>query len=101
MSEEKRRFKATIAGRSYTIIGTRPDEHMKVVAETVNEQLKQISNMSKDLDPERRAILMAINAVSDQLNMQQEMMKMEKKIKELERKAGTSHRLDGESQEKG
>lgn len=101
MSQEKRRFKATIGGKSYTIIGTRPEEHLKVVVETVDEQLEQISKMSKNLDPERRAVLVAVNAVSDQVNMQKKMLKMEERLKELERKAGTSYQQDGQPGEKG
>ncbi|WP_028274463.1 cell division protein ZapA [Atopococcus tabaci] len=101
MSEEKQRFKAMIGGKPYIIIGSRSEEHMKVVTETINEQLQQLSNLSKDLDAEKKAILMAINAVSDQLTMQQKMLEMEKKINELERGVEDSSQSNDESSNKG
>lgn len=84
MSQGKIRYKATIAGKSYTIIGARPEAHLKMVAETVDVQMRQIENLSKDLDPERRAVLAAVNAVSDQYEMQIKLAKLEKKVHELE-----------------
>lgn len=84
MSQGKIRYKATIAGKSYTIIGARPEAHLKMVAETVDEQMRQIENLSKDLDPERRAVLAAVNAVSDQYEMQIKLAKLEEKVHELE-----------------
>ncbi|ALV22896.1 MAG: cell division protein ZapA [Carnobacterium sp.] len=86
MSQNKIRYKATIAGKSYTIIGSRPEVHLKMVAETVDEQMRQIESLSKDLDPERRAVLAAVNAVSDQLEMQIKMMEMQNQLDELELK---------------
>lgn len=83
MPEEKRRFKAMIAGESYTIVGPRSEDHMRVVAETVDEQLNQLKNMTKGLDTEKRAILMAINAVSDQLEMKKKVSELEEKIEQL------------------
>lgn len=83
MPEGKRRYKAIIAGQSYTIVGPRSEEHMRVVAETVDEQMKQLTNITKGLDTEKRAILMAINAVSDQLEMKKNVSELEEKIEQL------------------
>ncbi|WP_225743576.1 cell division protein ZapA [Marinilactibacillus sp. Marseille-P9653] len=84
MPEEKRRFKAEIAGETYTIVGPRSEQHMKTVAQTVDEQMNQLKEMTKGLDSEKRAILMAINAVSDQLEMKKKIVKLEERINELE-----------------
>ncbi|MEC6747814.1 cell division protein ZapA [Marinilactibacillus sp. XAAS-LB27] len=84
MPEEKRRFKANIAGETYTIVGPRSEQHMKTVAQTVDEQMNQLKEMTKGLDPEKRAMLMAINAVSDQLEMKKKIVKLEERINELE-----------------
>lgn len=86
MSKGKIRYKTTIAGRPYTIIGARPEEHMRSVSKMVNEQMLQIESLSKGLDPERRAVLVAVNAVSDQIKMQIELNNLQKKIVELEKK---------------
>ncbi|GEK88724.1 cell division protein ZapA [Alkalibacterium putridalgicola] len=84
MSEGKRRFKATIDGETYTIVGSKPEKHMRVVAETVDEQLTQLKEMTKGLDKEKRAILLAINAVSDQLAMRNELNEWKEKYEQLE-----------------
>ncbi|WP_407372287.1 cell division protein ZapA [Carnobacterium sp.] len=85
MSKGKIRYKTTIAGRPYTIIGARPEEHMRSVSKMVNEQMQQIESLSKGLDPERRAVLVAVNAVSDQIELQIKLDAMQKKIAELEK----------------
>lgn len=86
MSNGKIRYKTTIAGRPYTIIGARPEEHMRAVSKMVNEQMQQIESLSKGLDPERRAVLVAVNAVSDQIEMQIKLDNLQKKVAELEKK---------------
>ena len=86
MLKGKIRYKTTIAGRPYTIIGARPEEHMRSVSKMVNEQMQQIESLSKGLDPERRAVLVAVNAVSDQIEMQIKLTTLQKQIEELEKK---------------
>lgn len=82
MPEGKRRYKATIDGESYTIVGPKSQEHMKTVAETVDEQLSQLKELTKGLSSEKRAMLLAINAVSDQLSMQKELEEIKEKMKQ-------------------
>ena len=86
MSKGKIRYKTTIAGRPYTIIGARPEEHMRSVSKMVDEQMQQIESLSKGLDPERRAILVAVNAISDQIEMKIKLTTLQKQIEELEKK---------------
>ncbi|WP_373472058.1 cell division protein ZapA [Carnobacterium alterfunditum] len=93
MSKGKIRYKTTIAGRPYTIIGARPEEHMRSVSKMVNEQMQQIESLSKGLDSERRAVLVAVNAVSDQINMQIEVNTLQKQIVELEKKLEKAQEL--------
>lgn len=69
MTEETHRFKAVIAGKSYTIVGQATDEHMRAVTEVLNEQFSQLKELSPNISKEDAAILMAFNAVSDQLKM--------------------------------
>ncbi|GAA0352799.1 hypothetical protein GCM10008932_02260 [Alkalibacterium iburiense] len=86
MPEEKSRYKATIDGESYTIVGPKSQKHMQVVAETVDEQLAQLKEMTKGMSKEKRAVLLAINAVSDQLAMRKELEEIKEKIKDSENK---------------
>ncbi|WP_125584155.1 cell division protein ZapA [Levilactobacillus cerevisiae] len=69
MTEETHRFKAVIAGKSYTIVGQATDEHMRAVTAVLNEQFTQLKELSPNISKEDAAILMAFNAVSDQLKM--------------------------------
>lgn len=83
---EKKRYKAVIDDKSYTIIGNESKTHMDLVTRLVNEQLDEIRRMSPSSDTEEAAILLAINAVSDQLNKQAQIIKLEKEINELKQR---------------
>jgi len=69
MTEDTHRFKAMIAGKSYTIVGQATDEHMRAVTDVLNEQLTQLKKLAPNMSKEDAAILMAFNAVSDQLKL--------------------------------
>ncbi|VTU54105.1 Stimulator of FtsZ polymerization and component of cell-division Z-ring [Lactobacillus brevis ATCC 367] [Lacticaseibacillus rhamnosus] len=69
MTEDTHRFKAVIAGKTYTIVGQATDEHMRAVTEVLNEQFTQLKQLSPNMSKEDADILMAFNAVSDQLKM--------------------------------
>lgn len=76
---ERKRVKAVIDGKEYTIIGTKSAAHIKLVAKTINDQLADLDAMSNKLSTEERAILMAVNAVSDQIDSYEKMIKLEEK----------------------
>ena len=69
----KRRFKVQIANQTYTIIGKSTPEHMNAVVEIIEQQLAEIKEMMPNLDDKQAAILLAINAISDQLYKQEEL----------------------------
>ncbi|KRL94838.1 cell division protein ZapA [Levilactobacillus hammesii] len=69
MTEQTHRFKAVIAGKTYTIVGQTSDEHMRAVTEVLNQQFSQLKQLSPNLSKEDAAILMAFNAISDQLKL--------------------------------
>ncbi|MDN6194919.1 MAG: cell division protein ZapA [Atopostipes suicloacalis] len=80
MSAEKKRVKVVIDGKEYTIIGSKSAAHVQLVAKTVNEQLKQLNELSTKLSKEEQSILIAVNAVSDQIDSHKKMMELENKI---------------------
>lgn len=80
MSEQVRRFKVEIDGQTYTVIGKHSPEHMKAVVDTVEEQLNQIKEMMPSLSKEKAAILIALNAVSDQLEKQTQLNQLNDKL---------------------
>lgn len=83
MSNKPSRFKTTIDGRSFTIVGCKSQEHMRVVSDLVNDELTELKKVTRNLDNEERAILLAINAKSEQLEMQKKVIELEEKLKDL------------------
>lgn len=84
MSEDKRRFKTVIAGRPYTILANKPEEHLKTVAEMTNDKITQIKGAMPELDIEQRSVLVAVNAISDSISKQAEISALKERISELE-----------------
>lgn len=85
MTENKRRFKTIIAGKTYTIVGNKAPEHLNAVAELVNAQLEQIKVAAPALGREERGILVAVNAISDLITKQLELEELQLKVAELEK----------------
>ena len=85
MTENKRRFKTIIAGKTYTIVGNKAPEHLTAVSELVNAQLEQIKEAAPALGREERGILVAVNAISDQITKQLEVEELLLKVEMLEK----------------
>lgn len=86
MVAERKRYKAVIANRTYTIIGEKTAQHMNLVTKLVNEQLNEIKTISPQMNDEQAAILLAVNAVSDQVDKQGEVLRLQKEVQELREK---------------
>jgi cell division protein ZapA len=69
---EKTRFKGTILGKELTVTASESQAHMKADFDLVNSQLEQMQLAAPKLDENQLLTLLAINAISDQLNMQVE-----------------------------
>lgn len=78
--EEKKRYKAIINGKTYTIIGPEGKSQLDIVTQTVQTQLKELKQLSPDITVEDAAILMAINAVNDQVKKQRELLEIKKEL---------------------
>ncbi|MHC5268188.1 cell division protein ZapA [Enterococcus sp. LJL98] len=94
MAKEKTRYKAVIANQSYTIIGQETNQHMNRVTKLVNDQLQEIRQMAPQTSQEEAAILLAINAISDQLKKQEELLQLREKMVELREQAIKSLELE-------
>ncbi|MEJ6400419.1 cell division protein ZapA [Nicoliella lavandulae] len=82
MSEIKKRFKAKIGNRTYTFVGRSSMEHMHAVTDLMNKQLNQLNQLSSSISYEDAMVLLAFNAISDQLKMQGKLDQIEKDNKE-------------------
>ena len=85
MTEIKRRYRTTIAGREYTILAKKPVEHLDVVSEIVNDKIVQIKEAMPILDIEQQSVLVSINAVSESIEKQEEIDRLKKMISVLEK----------------
>lgn len=85
-SNEKTRYKAVIADHTYTIIGQESKQHMDLVTKIVNEQLAEIKHIAPQTDDEQASVLLAINAISDQLKKQEQVLKLEQQVAELKQR---------------
>lgn len=86
MVKEKTRYKAVIADHSYTIIGQESKQHMDLVTKIVNEQLAELKHISPQTDDEQASVLLAINAISDQLKKQEKVINLEQEVAELKKR---------------
>ena len=84
MANEKRRTKVVINDIEYTIVGEKSSAHIELVAETLNKQLADLNKLSTKLSKEEQAILVAVNAVSSEIESHQKVLQLEEKIKVLE-----------------
>ena len=82
MANEKKRTRVVIDGKNYTIVGDKSAAHIELVAETINKQLEELNSLSTALSKEEQAILMAVNAMSDQIESHKRMIELEEKIKQ-------------------
>ncbi|SJZ73648.1 cell division protein ZapA [Fructilactobacillus lindneri] len=80
--DNKKRFKTMIGKKAYTFIGTASDEHMRSVSKILNDELNSLKNQSENISDEDAAILIAFNAVSNQLDKQLELDQLKNKMKD-------------------
>ncbi|KOY75312.1 Stimulator of FtsZ polymerization and component of cell-division Z-ring [Apilactobacillus kunkeei] len=73
MNDTNQRFKASIGKKNYTFVGNSSADHMKTVTELMNRQLVQLKEMSPDINDEDAAILLAFNAFSEQIKLQEKL----------------------------
>ena len=81
---QKTRITVDIYGRTYTIIGNADKQHMRLVASTVDDKMKEIYQANKSLDTTRLAVLTAVNTINDYLKLEVDYEALLKKIAEKE-----------------
>lgn len=81
--QNKQKYRVNIDGENYTIVGKYSPEHIENVVAIVNQQLSQLAELDASLSVKDRAILMAVNAISDQVVKEQKIMTLEEKIDQL------------------
>lgn len=82
--QQRRQYKATIAGKTYVISGEASLLHFKSTEELLNKQIKQIKVVAPKLSQLDQAILLTFNSISDQLYKQAEIDELREKIAEMQ-----------------
>lgn len=83
----KKRFKAKISGKDYTIVGSLSATHLNTVVDLVNQQIEQLTELAPELSNADRCVLMAVNAVSDQLQKEKKIIELEAELEKLKEKS--------------
>lgn len=82
--QQRRQYKATIAGKTYVISGEASLTHFESTEELLNKQIKQIKVVAPKLSQLDQAILLTFNSISDQLYKQAEIDELREKIAEMQ-----------------
>lgn len=72
MAEYKNRIYVDINDQQYTIIGRDEPEHIRHIANLVDQKMKEIGSKSAGLDTTRKAVLTAVNVMDDYVKLKQE-----------------------------
>lgn len=80
---QKNKIDVIIHGTSYKIIGTESVEHIRLVASLVDEKMTEISDFNPHLDTSRLAVLTAVNAVNEYVELQKYVEQLESELKKL------------------
>ncbi len=83
---EKKSVTVTIKGHEYTIITDSDEEHVKAVANFVNEQLDFLGRKLQTVSTINLMVLTLMNVASDYLQLQLELNSMVERLEELNRK---------------
>ncbi|CAM3146732.1 cell division protein ZapA [Leuconostoc rapi] len=84
IQNEKKHFKANLAGKDYTISGHATLPHVKATETIFNKQWQQIKTVAPNLSPNDQAVLLTFNTLSDQLYKQAEIDKLQAQVSALQ-----------------
>lgn len=73
-----------IYGEPYTIVGDEPRSHVRMVASTVDDQMREIKSKNPYLDTKQLAVLTSVNIVSEYLKVKDQLEKLEEKNRKEE-----------------
>lgn len=73
---DKTRITVEIHNKSYTIVGTEPAHHVRLVASLVDQKMREIQAANRDLDTAKLAVLTAVNSMNEYLKLKEEYAKL-------------------------
>ncbi|MFA1820624.1 cell division protein ZapA [Virgibacillus oceani] len=75
-NEEKSRITVEIHNKSYTIVGGESEQHVRLVADLVDQKMNEIRESNRHLDTTRLAVLTAVNTMNDYLKLKEDYAKL-------------------------
>ncbi|WP_026563374.1 cell division protein ZapA [Bacillus sp. UNC41MFS5] len=76
-NNQKNRTTVDIYGQQYVIMGSESPSHIRHVASLVDNKMREISYKNPTLDASKLAVLTAVNAVNDFLQMKDELSRLQ------------------------
>ena len=77
LNTQKTRTTVDIYGQQYVIVGTENPSHIKLVAEMVDDKMREIGSKNPNLDVNKLAVLTAVNAVNDYMKMKDHLERLQ------------------------
>lgn len=77
-NNQKNKTTVDIYGQQYVIMGSESPSHIRHVASLVDNKMREISYKNPTLDASKLAVLTAVNAVNDFLQMKDELNRLQK-----------------------
>lgn len=84
--QDRTKITVEIHNRPYTIVGREPESHVRLVANLVDQKMKEILAKNKFLDTASLAVLTAINTSSDYLKLKEDYAKLLGSIRHIKDK---------------
>ena len=75
-NEEKSRITVEIHNKSYSIVGSESEQHVRLVADLVDQKMNEIRESNRHLDTTRLAVLTAVNTMNDYLKLKEDYAKL-------------------------
>ncbi|HZG70641.1 MAG TPA: cell division protein ZapA [Chondromyces sp.] len=80
---QKNRITVEIYGHQYVIVGSETKAHIRLVADMVDEKMREISSKNPMLDTNKIAVLTAVNTINEYIKLKDKVEQLEKELKEL------------------
>lgn len=79
-NEQKNRTTVEIYGQRYVILSKESSSHVQQVAALVNDKMREISAKNPFLDVTKLAVLTAVNAVNDYINLKEQLERLREEL---------------------
>ena len=80
---EKKRTTVDIYGIQYVIVGTESESHIRLVASTVDDKMREINSKNPSLATTKLAVLNSVKAVNDFLKLKDRIEQLENELKRV------------------